>query len=79
MEEAFKIFLELGKEWGIFASMVIFFVWRMDKRETALRDQVERETAFVRDTLVNLVRQNTTAWNECTHALAALTEKINRT
>jgi hypothetical protein len=68
-EVILKSAVDIANKWGIFAAMVIFFIWQSNVRETAMRSEMEKDRMFVRDTLVEALRQNTSALNQCTTVL----------
>jgi hypothetical protein len=67
-----KTAIEIANKWGIFAVIVCFFVWRADVRETELRTEMNRDREFTRDKLMETIRQNTAALNQCTTMMAAI-------
>jgi len=69
-ETLVKSAVDIANKWGIFAAMVTFFIWQSNVRETAMRAEMDRDRTFVRDTLVEALRQNTSALSQCTAVLA---------
>jgi hypothetical protein len=51
--------LELAREIGPFACVMLFFVWRDYKRENRLESRVDELNSFVRDELMTALQRNT--------------------
>lgn len=55
--EAFN-FVEILREVGPFAAILVFFVWRDYKREFRLEERVDELNRFVRDELMKALNRN---------------------
>lgn len=51
--------LELAREIGPMACVMLFFVWRDYKREDRLESRVDELNSFVRDELMTALQRNT--------------------
>ena len=69
-----KTAIEIANKWGVFAVMALFFIWRGDVRETAMRDEMQRDRTYMRDTLVDALKQNTAALAQSSAVLARFTD-----
>lgn len=69
-EQLFKGALIVAERFGWGTVILIFLIWRGDARETELRDEMMRDRTFQRDTLVDILQQNTAALSACNQMLA---------
>jgi hypothetical protein len=53
--------VDLIKNVGPFAGIIVFFVWRDWRREEKLHDRVEKLETYQKETLENLVEKSTAA------------------
>jgi len=65
---------ELWLQWGLAGVVVAFVMWRDHHREKRMTAVIERQEAWMRDTLIRALAQNTTALNEVIHTLRATRE-----
>lgn len=54
-------FAKAAKEWGIFAAMVVFFIYWSWVRENSLTERINAQDEFIRGTLVSALDNNTKA------------------
>lgn len=60
-----------AKEWGIFATMCLFFIFWSYTREKALNARIDAQDMFIRETLVHTVDNNTKAFERFEARLVA--------
>jgi pyridoxal biosynthesis lyase PdxS len=62
---------ELWLQWGLAGVVVAFVMWRDHHREKRMTAVIERQEAWMRDTLIRALSQNTAALHEVTTTLRA--------
>ena len=62
---------ELWLQWGLAGVVVAFVMWRDHHRERRMTAVIERQEAWMRDTLIRALTQNTAALQEVTITLRA--------
>lgn len=63
-EHGARMYFEVAKQWGIFAAMVVFFMWVGYTRDVALDARVTKAEDFQRTTLTGLITSSTLALND---------------
>jgi hypothetical protein len=64
--------MEIAKTWGIFAALVIVFVWQGQVREKELNDRMDLQRSFIEGKLLDTIKSNTTVIQSATIALNAI-------
>ena len=64
-----------AKEWGIFATMCLFFIFWSYTREKALTARIEAQDLFIRDRLLVTLDNNTKAFERFEARLLAAERK----
>jgi hypothetical protein len=67
----YGIAFKAAKDWGLFAVLVVFFIWRMEFVN-------EDTNKFVREKLLDALDRNTTAWGTVADKLALRAERGDR-
>lgn len=60
---------ELWLQWGLAGVVVAFVMWRDHQREKRMTAVIEQQEAWMRDTLISALGQNTAALQDVTTAL----------
>ena len=72
-ETILKSALDLTNKWGLFAAIVVFFIWRGDAREREMSARQDKMETYVRETLSKTLADSTTALAQNTAVLSKLT------
>ena len=65
---------EVWLQWGLAGVVVAFTLWRDHHRERRMTATLERLDAWIRDTLLDAMQQNTTAMHEFTRTVRTTAE-----
>lgn len=63
-------FVELAKQFGVWAALAIFFVWQNWVREGVLSKRLEAETEYTKKVLTETVAANTSAMRSLADSLS---------
>jgi hypothetical protein len=69
-------FVSIAKEYGPWAAMIAFFIWRDYRREQSMGTLLTSLNLFIRDTLMKTVEESTAAMNRQTESNRELISAI---